>query len=60
MCGQYMLIVLVGILLAGCKDDNSKAVVEDAISGDTVVSKEDLSTSPSEPTTSIEPNALVI
>ncbi|CAH6818057.1 hypothetical protein VCHA43P277_160098 [Vibrio chagasii] len=58
MYGQYMLIVLVGILLAGCKDDNSKAVVEDAISGDTVVSKEDLSTSPSEPTTPIEPNAL--
>ncbi|MGR5478194.1 hypothetical protein ACPV5A_13445 [Vibrio chagasii] len=51
MYGQYMLIVLIGILLAGCKDDNSKAVVEDAISGDTVLSvpKEDVSTSPSEP-----------
>ncbi|NOI87885.1 MULTISPECIES: hypothetical protein [Vibrio] len=55
MYGQYMLIVLIGIVLAGCSDK------EDAISGDTVfsVSKEDVSTSPSEPKpTPIEPNAL--
>ena len=45
-----MLIVLIGIVLAGCSDK------EDAISGDTV---EDVSTSPSEPKpTPIEPNAL--
>jgi len=50
MFGQYMLIVLIGIVLAGCSDK------EDAISGDTV---EDVSTSPSEPKpTPIEPNAL--
>ncbi|WP_434565558.1 hypothetical protein QFW85_00220 (plasmid) [Vibrio chagasii] len=61
MYGQYILMVLIGILLTGCKDDNSKAVVEDAVSGDTVLSvpKEDVSTSPSEPnSTPIEPNAL--
>ncbi len=61
MYGQYILMVLIGILLTGCKDDNSKAVVEDAVSGDTVLSvpKEDVSTSPSEPnSTPIEPNTL--
>lgn len=64
MYGQYMLIVLIGGLLAGCKDGNSKAVVEDAIPGDTVLNvpkepKEDVSTSPSESnSTPTEPNAL--
>lgn len=47
MYGQYILIVLIGFFLVGCKGDNSKAVV-----------KEDVPTSPSEPTIPIEPNAL--
>ncbi|MFA0038576.1 hypothetical protein AB4423_17880 [Vibrio chagasii] len=67
MYGQHMFIVLVGILLAGCKDDNSKAVLDDAISGGDLLNlpKEEEPTppldtsSPLEPKpTPIEPNAL--
>lgn len=58
-----MFIVLLGLLLAGCKDDNSKAVIEDAISGDTVP-KEEVPNSPSTSSSSelmpnpIEPDLL--
>lgn len=68
MYGQYkyIFIVLVGIFLASCMEDNSKAVVEDPISDDAGlnVPEEEVSTppsesSPSEPMpTPIDPNAL--
>lgn len=60
-----MFIVLVGVLLVGCKDNSSKAM-EDAISGDTLlnvdkgeVPNSPSTSSPTEPMpTPIEPNAL--
>ncbi|CAH7250989.1 conserved hypothetical protein [Vibrio chagasii] len=70
MYGQYMFIVLVGVLLVGCKDNssNSSKAVEDVITGDTLLNapKEEVSNPPSTSISSpsdplpipVEPNAL--